>query len=427
MLVVFGGWLIVTTESALMYTAEDDNFNYNEEIGDSSLFGFGSKKENKTNVESSRNRRFGTTTRESEHVTPGWVIKYPITTKRPTHFVGQTNNTEHQGWGIFATTTKTSRIGWNIPTTTKPTTATVSRFWETTKPTKRTTTRNWLNVTRRGPSATTPWTTRNSTNIMGWVKPTTTPRSILPNKNSKMIMGWDIPTAATTPRPLSRINIHSVNNEWRPTRGSLNSNHSTMNSPAWRTPSVTMQPNTITTQRPLSTIKYFPNQSGWDVTTTVRAFNPTMNSSNINMGWYATTPKTPSDWYPTTSRGPPVTMHPTSITTQKSFKTFGEKAARRSSTRRPHIIRTKPTTQNPFGGYSRRNISSPNVGTWNVIAAVNTQIPRPYPSQIGSNWNQWNTNNNQYNPYPGPTYVQTSNVIPHDQSKCCGVLTSPTG
>lgn len=346
--------------------------------------------------------------------------------------------------------TEPVEIGWHIPTTKRPV-VTTAKWMRTTRATKRpstTTPRSWL-------------ATKNSTKAIGWLI-TTTPRSIKTTKKSKNTFGWDISLGGTTPKPISTTKIHQIHNErkttttgrpWWTTKNSTNNAewvtttprllsttqvHSLLNE-RWTTTTQKPFNTTIrfgwttppTTPQTLSTNKYFPNHAAWTT--------PPTPMYTVRNGWIApvtpapiTPPRGDSGWFPTTTRVP-VTTWPTRITTKKHSSLFAVRNTTTKSitttTRRPttsttlKTIITQSTTQNPFAGYGRRNMTSPNVGTWKKITPLNTQLSPPaYPHQNGhdnhwNQWNDWNANHINYNRYPGLVYVQTSNVIPQNNSK----------
>lgn len=262
------------------------------------------------------------------------------------------------GTSKYPVTTARSKYGWGIFATTGKPRATIAQpnslGWN-------------IPTTARPITAANNWWTnpKNSTNTMGWVI-TTTPRSMQTTRKSKNIFGWDLPTRRTRP-PLTRTN-HSNQNVGMTAR--TQSTFNATNHMGWGIPTTTL--------KPLSTTRYLPNQANWNVP-------------------LSTTPRNP-----TTTRALPLTTWATPITTKKYSRTFGE---RQTTTRSPptrKFIQPRLTTQKPFGGYSRRNFTSPNVGVWKTLAPLNPH--------------QWNSNQ-YYDRYPGPIYEQRSNVIPQNTSK----------
>lgn len=390
--VVCGTWLVTQTVGSL------HDVEHLDRVGERSRRGWfsDSSKKNKTSTV--------TTTRRS------------VTTSRP------------QVWNARNTT---KRIGWVITTTPIPSKNT------RTPATRRTTTQRPATTTSRGSSWGWGWATRptstqrplNSTKPdLGW-RITTTPRGPTTTKKSSNIIGWDVShLIVTTPKPIATTQISSVKNErTTTTQRPFNS--------GW---------NITTTPRPVATTSYYPNQSAWQphvhpnhtawetVTKNPLPIGPSFTSAKpwpttirqTNQGhWAITTPKPISTssyhanqagWvttarpYPTTSRSP----HEWEVTTIKQYLT---KRPKPMTTRKPTKRPKTTTTPHPFYGYGRQNQTSPKVGAWQKITVSNTQLSPPSNS-YSDQWNG-NINPNYYNQYPGPKYVQTSNVIPHNNGR----------
>lgn len=271
--------------------------------------------------------------------------------------------------------------GWRV-TTTKIPSLTTARSWYTTKkygwvitttPKNFHTTKNLTTHSRHS--------TKRPKNDVGWVI-TTTSKNFHTNKNSTNGFGWNT-SLFTTPKTIFTTKSHPILSERKTTNAPFNYT----NGGGWSIQT--------TTPRPFSTTI----QSGWATTT-----SPTITTtSRSNFGWFATI-----------SRASPIRPTPTPITMKKKSKTNEQiTTTRRPSTRKP--IHKISTTQNPFGGYGRRNDTSSNVGEWKKITLLNSQTPPqpysyPYPRD-NNQLSQWNSNKNN------PIYVQTLHVIPQNNSK----------